>query len=153
MLSRILTVVAVVSMLAVPLRADYTRNVAIVVWDGAEILDWGGPSEVFESAARFGQQGKDRAFNVYTVSKTTEPIVSQRFIKVVPQYSIEDAPKPDIVVLPGGGTGSVLNDPAFLKWAGQAAGEAEVALSVCTGAFILAKHGMLGRREKCSTVS
>lgn len=121
----------------------YTRNVAIVIWNGAEILDWGGPSEVFESASRFGQSGDTPAFRVYTVSKTTEPIVSQRFVKVIPQFSIQNAPKPDIIVLPGGGTGSVLHDPEFLQWVGQAARDADVALSVCTGAFILADAGLL----------
>jgi len=125
----------------------YTRNVAIVIWNGAEILDWGGPSEVFESAARIGAQGQDRAFNVYTVSKTTESIKSQRFIEVIPQFSILDAPKPDIIVLPGGGTSSVLQDPEFLEWAGQAAAGSEVALSVCTGAFILAKSGLLEGKD------
>ena len=124
-----------------------TRNVAIVIWDGAEILDWGGPSEVFESAARFGGVGDERAFNVYTVSKTTDSIHSQRFIEVVPQYSIKDAPKPEIVVLPGGGTDAVLNDPEFLAWVGKTAREAEVALSVCTGAFLLGKNGLLDGKE------
>lgn len=124
-------------------RSDYTRNVAIVIWEGAEILDWGGPSEVFESASRYGEDRGAKAFNVYTVSKTTEPITSQRFIKVIPEYDITNAPKPDIIVLPGGGTSSVLNDPEFLEWAGSAAREAELALSVCTGAFILAESGLL----------
>lgn len=124
-------------------RTTYTRNVAIVVWEGAEVLDWAGPSEVFESAGGIGQNGDERAFNVYTVSKTTDPIVSQRFVKVVPEYSIADVPRPDIIVLPGGGVGSVRKDPEFLAWISEAATEAEVALSVCTGAFILGDAGLL----------
>ena len=127
--------------------SQYTRNVAIVIWDGAEILDWGGPSEVFEAAANISSFNGDKAYNVYTVAKTTDPIVSQRFIKVVPQYSIETAPKPDIIVLPGGGTNNVLEDEAFLAWAGEAARECEIALSVCTGAFILGKNGLLDGKE------
>jgi transcriptional regulator GlxA family with amidase domain len=118
-----------------------------VIWNGAEVLDWAGPSEVFEAASRFGQNGNDAAFNVYTVSKTREHITSQRFVEVKPNYSIEDAPKPDVVVFPGGGTRSVMNDPAFLKWAGDAATNAEVALSVCTGAFILGTAGLLDGKE------
>lgn len=125
----------------------YTRNVAIVVWNGAEVLDWTGPSEVFKSAAGIGSVGDADAFNVYTVSKTTDPIVSQGFIQVVPQYSIENAPRPDIIVLPGGGGGSVRNDPEFLAWVGHAAKEAEVALSVCTGAFILGDLGLLDGKD------
>jgi len=124
-----------------------TRNVAIVIWDGAEVLDWAGPAEVFESASRFGQRGTRPAFNVYTVSKTTAPIKSQRFISVNPQYSIKDAPAPDIIVLPGGGTSSVTDDPEFQAWAAKAAADAEVALSVCTGAFVLGHAGLLDDRD------
>jgi transcriptional regulator GlxA family with amidase domain len=123
------------------------RNVAIVIWDGAEVLDWAGPAEVFESASRFGQKGSRPAFKVYTVSKTTDAITSQRFISVNPQYSIENAPAPNIIVLPGGGTDSVTEDPAFQAWAGKAAVEAEVALSVCTGAFVLGRAGLLDDRD------
>lgn len=128
-------------------RADYTRNVAIMIWNGAEVLDWAGPSEVFAAAANFGRHGDERAFNVYTVSKTKDAIVSQGFVDVLPDYSIDDAPKPDIIVLPGGGTNSVTNDPEFLAWAGEAARNAEIALSVCTGAFVLGESGLLEGKE------
>lgn len=132
---------------AAPSRDTYTRNVAIVIWNGAEVLDWAGPSEVFEAASRFGRSSNGPAFNVYTVSKTKEAIRSQRFVEVTPNYSIADAPRPDIIVLPGGGTSSVLRDPEFLEWAGTAAQGSEVALSVCTGAFILATAGLLDDKE------
>jgi putative intracellular protease/amidase len=146
MKSKIVAALAVVACVAGPVRAEYTRNVAIVIWNGAEVLDWAGPSEVFESAGHFAEIDGQRAFNVYTVSKTTEPIVSQRFVKVTPQYSIEDAPHPDILVLPGGGTSSVLKDPEFLAWAGDVAREAEIAMSVCTGAFVLGQAGLLDEK-------
>ena len=145
-MKRLLWIGALIAMTTTSLAGE-TRNVAIVIWNGAEILDWGGPAEVFESAARYGAIDDKPAFRVYTVSKTTEPIVSQRFINVVPNYSIEDAPKPDIVVLPGGGTNAILEDEAFLAWAGKVAKESEIALSVCTGAFVLGKHGMLDGKE------
>lgn len=121
----------------------YTRNVAIVIWDGAEVLDWAGPSEVFAAAAQLASHGDQPAFLVYTVSKTKQTIVSQGFVDVIPDYDIETAPKPDIIVLPGGGTTLVTNDPTFLAWVGNAAREAEVAISVCTGAFILGEVGLL----------
>jgi transcriptional regulator GlxA family with amidase domain len=143
---KILAVLVVLACLAQPVQAKYARNVAIVIWNGAEVLDWAGPSEVFESAANAARSDGEPAFHVYTVSKTTDPITSQRFITVTPQYSIEDAPRPDIIVLPGGGTGSVLNDPEFLAWASESARGAEVAMSVCTGAFVLGKAGLLDGR-------
>lgn len=127
-----------------PLAAEsYTRNVAIVLYDGVEVLDFAGPAEVFAAAAGFGASGSQRAFHVYTVSKTREPIVSQGFIDVTPDYSIVDSPKPDIIVLPGGGTGNVLRDPEWMAWVKASASEADQVLTVCTGAFIAGKLGLL----------
>ncbi|HEX2060935.1 MAG TPA: DJ-1/PfpI family protein, partial [Thermoanaerobaculia bacterium] len=123
--------------------AGYTKNVAIVVYDGVEILDFAGPAEVFAAASGRGGNGRDRAFNVYLVSKTRTPIVSQGFIDVTPDFSIADAPKPDIIVLPGGGTNAVIHDPEWLAWVRTSAENADHVLTVCTGAFIAGKLGML----------
>jgi len=124
-----------------------TRNVAIVLWNGAEVLDWAGPTEVFAAAGNIAQHAGAPAFHVYTVSKTKDAIVSQGFVRVLPDFAIKDAPKPDIVVFPGGGGASVLSDPEFFGWAKTAAANAEVALSVCTGAFILGKAGFLDGKQ------
>jgi tetratricopeptide repeat protein len=67
--------------------AGYTKNVAIVIYQGVEILDFAGPAEVFSSASFNGANGSERAFNVYTVSKTKAPIVSQGFIDVTTFYN------------------------------------------------------------------
>ena len=125
----------------------YTRNVAIVIWDGAEILDWAGPTEVFAAAANIAEADRAKAFNVYTVSKTKEPIVTQGIVHVQPDYSIADAPKPDIVVFPGGAPNAVIGDEAFFTWSKAAITDAEVAVSVCTGAFIIAKAGFLDGKQ------
>ena len=124
----------------------YTRNVAIVVYDGVELLDFAGPAEVFAAAAGFGRVGEESAFRVYTVSATKKPITSQGFLQVLPDYSIDDAPPPDLIVLPGGNTGNVLSDPRFFAWAKASAEKAQLALSVCTGAFVLARAGLLDGR-------
>lgn len=120
----------------------YTRNVAIVVYDNAEPLDWTGPFEVYNDAARFGAVGGQDAFHVYVVSKTKAPLNAQG-ITVMPNYSIEDAPKPDIVLFPGGPSDKIYDDPEFFAWAKKASEEAEIAQSVCTGAFVLGKAGLL----------
>ena len=142
-------------------RKPYTRNVAIVVYENAEPLDWTGPYEVYNDAAQFAAANGEPAFNVYMVSKTTEPLNAQGLM-VVPNYSIENAPKPDIVVFPGGpagknhddqnarqprSAGKIHDDPVFFAWAVKAAREAEIAQSVCTGAFVLAKAGLLDGLE------
>ena len=143
LLGTALAMVAVASPAAAAEAERYTRNVAIVLYDGVEILDFAGPAEVFAAAARFGAQGEVRAFEVYTVSKTRAPIVSQGFVDVVPDYSIADAPAPDIVVFPGGGTESVTGDAEWMEWVRRVTGEADTVLTVCTGAFVAGRAGML----------
>lgn len=113
------------------------RNVAICVWDEVELLDFSGPGEVFAVA------DECRAFRVYTVGVSYAPIMSQGFVRVMPEYSIDDCPRPDIVVLPGGGAGPVLANPRVRAWLKDAAAKAEIVLSVCTGAFVLAGTGLL----------
>ena len=125
---------------------DYTRNVAIVVYENAEPLDWTGPYEVYNDAAEFGRTNGERAFHVYVVSKTKDKVNAQG-MWVVPSYSIEDAPKPDIVVFPGGPSGKITEDAEFFAWAEKASKEAEIAQSVCTGAFVLGKAGLLDGLE------
>ena len=65
----------------------------------------------------------------------------------MPSYSIEDAPKPDIVLFPGGPSSKIYDDPEFFAWAKKASVEAEIAQSVCTGAFVLGKAGLLDGLE------
>ena len=124
----------------------YTRNVAIVVYENAEPLDWTGPYEVYNDAAEFGRVNGERAFNVYIVSKTKDPVNAQG-LHVVPSYSIQDAPKPDIVLFPGWPSSKITDDEAFFAWARKASLEADIAQSVCTGAFVLGKAGLLDGLE------
>src|SRR5688572_19173996 len=124
----------------------YTRNVAIVLYENVQPLDWTGPYEVYNDAARFGEANGEPAFRVYTVSKTQETLDGQG-LRITPDYSIENAPRPDIVVFPGGPAGKIHEDPEFFAWAAGVARDAEIAQSVCTGAFVLAKAGMLDGLE------
>ena len=119
---------------------------AIVIYENVQPLDWTGPYEVYNDAGRFGAANNENAFNVYTVSKTMEPVNGQG-LKLLPNYSIENAPRPDIVVFPGGPAAKVHGDPVFFAWAEKVAKEAEIAQSVCTGAFVLAKAGLLDGLE------
>ena len=126
--------------------AKYTRNVAIVVYENAEPLDWAGPFEVYNNAAGFGRANGQNAFKVYIVS-TTKDVVNAQGLRVAPSYSIEDAPKPDIVLFPGGPSSKITDDPEFFAWAEKVSKEAEIAQSVCTGAFVLGKAGLLDGLE------
>ena len=124
-------------------RAGKTRNVAIVLFDGVELLDFSGPGEVFAAAASFGRTAGREAFEVYTVAVSAKPLLSQGFVRIVPQYSLADSPRPDILIVPGGDVGPLLGSPEFMRWLRSSAAGAEVTMSVCTGAFVLAQAGLL----------
>src|SRR5271169_4349100 len=97
----------VLSLLVVPSRpafADEPRNLAILIYQGVELLDFAGPGEVFATSG-------NGAFHVFTVGPTKETIVSQGFVRIVPDYSIEDSPQPAIIVIPGGRASAVYDDP------------------------------------------
>ncbi len=122
------------------IRAD-KKKVAIFLFEGVEVLDFSGPAEVFASS---------EAYHVFTVAATKNPIMSQGFIKIQPEYSIDDCPQPDIIVLPGGNMMAPLDDLKVIDWVRRNEPHLEVALSVCTGAFILEKAGLL-KGKKATT--
>ena len=129
-----------------PAPKTNTRNVAIILYEGVELLDFAGPGEVFAAAARFGALRGQAAFRVYTVAKSKGPITSQGFLKVTPDYTIDNAPRADLIVLPGGNSGALSEDPRFIDWARKAIDGAELSMSVCTGAFVLGRAGALDGR-------
>lgn len=114
------------------------RNVAIFVHEGVELLDFGGPGEVFAST---------QGFNVYTIAPSEEALLSQRFLKVLPAYTIHNCPKPDIIVLPGGATSIPAGNDEVIKWVRESAAHTEIMLSVCTGALLLSKAGLLDGKQ------
>lgn len=117
-----------------------TRLVAILAFDDMEVLDFAGPYEVFNVA---GELSDPTAFEVVSVGVTERPAGRGGFT-VVPTYSLEDAPVPDLLVVPGGaGTRRLLHDERVLDLLRSQAGEVEVLLSVCTGALVLAAAGLL----------
>ena len=115
-----------------------TRNVAIFIFDEIEVLDFCGPFEVFAVAGREG------SFDVYTVAEHNSPICTRGGMQVIPNYNWDEAPNPHILVVPGGkGTEPLMHHPPTLERVRAAAAQAELVLSVCTGALLLAKAGLL----------
>jgi transcriptional regulator GlxA family with amidase domain len=107
-------------------------KIAFYLQNGVEVLDFAGPMEVFSYAQ----------FEVFTVSKTKDPIVSQRILKILPDYSINDAPKADIIAFFGGNAGNAYNDTQVIAWLKNQP-VPDYYFSVCTGAFILGKADIL----------
>jgi len=123
------------------------RNVALLVFEGFEILDFAGPAEVF-SAARGSNA---REFQVFTVSSSTEDAESNGAVMMVkPEFTLEKCPKPDIVVIPGGRIDSVTRDVKLMEWIKARAADSEIVMSVCNGAIALHKAGLLEGLEATS---
>ncbi|WP_187696466.1 DJ-1/PfpI family protein, partial [Xanthovirga aplysinae] len=108
------------------------KKIAFYLQNGVEVLDFAGPMEVFSYAGH----------EVFTVSKTKEPIISQGILKIIPDYNIDDAPKADILAFFGGNSSIASEDPEIIHWI-KSQKDVENYLSVCTGAFILAESGIL----------
>jgi transcriptional regulator GlxA family with amidase domain len=104
-----------------------------LLFDGVEIIDYSGPWEVFGAAG----------FAVHTVAAGTDPIKTVFGQKVIPEYTLESCPHADILLIPGGGISKPLNDSRVIGWIQSRAKESRYVVSVCNGAFILAKAGLL----------
>ncbi|HZS08703.1 MAG TPA: DJ-1/PfpI family protein [Blastocatellia bacterium] len=109
------------------------QKVAILIFDGVQIIDYTGPYEVF------GQAG----FEVFTVAATPGTIRTAMGMQVTPHYTLENSPRPDVIVVPGGDVQRAQSDQRTIKWLQERAPEAQHVLSVCNGAYILAHTGLL----------
>ena len=120
-------------------KKSTTRNLAIFIFEGVQIIDYTGPYEVFGHAWNDEQP----MFNIYTVAEKAGPITTAMGMTVVPKYTFENAPKPDIVLFPGGNVRPQLGNENVIKWVNDTSAHAEYVMSVCNGAFYLGKAGLL----------
>jgi transcriptional regulator GlxA family with amidase domain len=124
-----------------------TRRVVILLFDDVEVLDFAGPFEVFSLAGRRAGRG-DPVFTVSTVAASRGPIVARNGLTVVPHFTIADCPPAELFVVPGGyGSRALLTDAKLLEWVRRRDAEAELTLSVCTGALVLGAAGLLDGLE------
>ncbi len=118
-----------------------TRKLAILLFNDAEVLDFCGPFEVFSVASR---QTDPPAFDVFTVAEKMDAIIARNGLSVNRNHSLADCPKPDVFLVPGGmGTRKEINNGPLIEWIKRTADGAELVLSVCTGALLLGKAGLL----------
>lgn len=119
-----------------------TRNVALLIFDDVEVLDFCGPFEVFGVTGR--DDGGERPFRVYTVAETARPVLARNGLSINPMYTLAKCPPPAILLVPGGqGTRREIQNEALVNWIKTQAERVELLLSVCTGALLLAKAGLL----------
>lgn len=116
--------------------ADGGIPVAVLISDGAVVIDFCGPWEVFGNAMPAGGMG---AFRLYTVAETAKPITASGGMKIVPDFTLANAPAAKVVVIPAQENSS----EAVLEWIRRSSKTADVTMSVCTGAYLLAKAGLL----------
>jgi len=113
------------------------RKVAIVLYPGVELLDFAGPGEVFQAA----HEKSGPCFQTFTVAESKDPLKSQGFVTITPQYTLADCPKPDIVVVPGGDVPT--HSVELRDWVRARAQDSELMMSVCNGALVYAAAGLL----------
>jgi transcriptional regulator GlxA family with amidase domain len=129
------------------------RSVGILIFDGVEVLDFAGPFEVFsrtrlEPGPESRRADASAPFHVFTVARSTAPVTATGGLTVIPHHGFADAPRIDLLLVPGGfGTRRLLDDAQTLGWIRDRAAAAERVTSVCTGSLLLARAGLLqGRR-------
>jgi putative intracellular protease/amidase len=133
---------------AVPRKGPQTAlNLAIFIFDGVQIIDYTGPYETF------GHVYSDTKplFNIYTVAQKTGAITTAMGMSVNPKYTFDNAPSPDVLLIPGGHVDAEVNDHNVIKWIQDKTKNAVVTMSVCNGAFMLAKAGLLDGLEATTT--
>jgi transcriptional regulator GlxA family with amidase domain len=117
------------------------KNVAILIFDGVEVLDFAGPYEVF---AVTDELRSHEVFRVATVAPLPGTVRANNGLKIIPDYTLEDCPTPHVLIVPGGaGTRALLRNPVLLEWIQIKARTCEITMSVCTGALVLAQLGLL----------
>lgn len=122
--------------------------VGIHIFDQVEVLDFCGPLEVFSSASLPGTEStypESQLYRVHLIARTRDPIRTVGGMTVTPHYSIDDHPEIEILVVPGGyGTRRIEEgDERVIAWIAEQRRRIELVTSVCTGAFLLARAGVL----------
>lgn len=127
-----------------------TMKVAILAFDDVEALDLAGPYEVFTTASRMHQRESPAApalFEVHCVAQNHTPVRARAGLTLLPTHGFEDAPAPDVLIVPGGVVDQAMACAQTLAWIARADRSTQITASVCTGAFLLAASGVLTAGE------
>ena len=122
------------------------KRVGIILFNDIEVLDFCGPFEVFSTTRLDEEKRREETspFEVFLIAETLSHVTTTGGMKVMPQYSFENCPRLDILVVPGGwGTREELDNIVMLEWLRARATEVETLTSVCTGSMLLGFAGLL----------
>jgi transcriptional regulator GlxA family with amidase domain len=108
-------------------------SVAVVVGERSTVIDFAGPWEVFQDV----RQGN--GFSLFMVSDKVKTLNASGNMQVVPHYDFESAPQPHVVFMGAQGE----HTAAKIAWIRKASVKADLVMSNCTGAFLLAQTGLL----------
>jgi transcriptional regulator GlxA family with amidase domain len=134
------------------IEARYARlkrlHVGILVFPGVEVLDFAGPFEVFSVASRVCKRdlGVEHLFRVSLIGMNRDNIEARHGMRILPHYGFSDAPEADLLIVPGGLMSQPLACGITQSWVKRVSDSAALTASVCTGAFLLARLGILEGR-------
>jgi len=128
-------------------------NIGIYIYDDTEVLDFTGPYEVFTTATRMKvrqEPENQKLFDVFLIAEKDDLVTARADFKVQPHYTVQNHPKIDILIIPGGIHVHELDKPGVISWLTRQSQYTQITASVCTGAFLLAKAGLL-EGNACTT--
>ena len=123
-----------------------TLIVGILLYDEVEILDFAGPFQVFTTATRVyarAHPDSPRLFEVMTIAADSQPVLARGGLQVLPSHTFDNPAHLDVLIVPGGIHTAQLERRSVIEWIARKASETTITASVCTGAFLLAKAGLL----------
>lgn len=115
------------------------KNIGIYIYENAEVLDFSGPFEVFSTAKRLARLD----WNVYLIAEKLEPVNTRGGFKVIPDFTIENHPFIDVLIVAGGIHMDEVKKTNVIDWIAQTAPKTQYFASVCTGVFLLAQANLL----------
>jgi transcriptional regulator GlxA family with amidase domain len=117
------------------------RKIALLIFDDVEVLDFAGPFEVFSVA---DERHDYKLFDITVVAKVKEPVTARNGLSVNPHRTINEVSQVDMLLVPGGlGTRPLIRDQEVVDWVRRVGENATHVMSVCSGALVLAKAGLL----------
>ncbi len=127
-----------------------TCNVGIFLFPEIEVLDFAGPYEVFTTATRVAARQTAElspTFTVFAIAENLNPVRARAGLQFVPDYTIIAHPHIDVLIVPGGVVSAELEKNDVINWIERIAASTTITASVCTGAFLLAKAGVLSSHK------